>query len=82
MIEINEKVAFHIRRDEANFDRACDEAYRHARMLLGLDDDGNLTNVPDADRSASIVLEFNRFVHGASMVGHEFMYWFTTWVEQ
>jgi hypothetical protein len=79
--KIGEKVDIRVERQEANMDRACDEAYRMALIYLGIDDDGYANNVKDAGRDGSIMLQFVSFIHGASMVGHAFTYHFQTWIE-
>jgi len=65
-----------ITRKEANFDRACDEAYTMAAHLLGMTENGHST-IKGWDRSScSIRVKFVRYEHTGSMVGHTYTYVF------
>ena len=83
MYKINEIVEIPIDRDEANFDRACDSAYRVACATFGLDDDGYCKHVKYSKRSTdSIIVEFKTYKHDASLTGHNHIYIFNIWVER
>jgi hypothetical protein len=77
MYQLGEKVAIDITRQEADFDRACDEALRQALRLFGVDANGYPRNVHNVDRSsATIVVEFLGCTLTASMMGREHLYRF------
>ncbi len=78
-----EKVPIHISRQESNFDRACEAAYKYALMRFHADDDGYLNNVKDSERSTdSVVVEFVSYRHTGGMGGQSFQYEFVAWVER
>lgn len=66
-----------ITRREANFDRACDEAYQRAVAMLGIDEDGHANRVKGWERSSCCIrVVFEKYEHIGSMVGHEHNYYF------
>jgi hypothetical protein len=66
-----------VTRKESNFDRACEEAYSRAVMIMGIDDCGHSDRVKGWDRSrCHIQVVFERYEHIGSMVGHEYNYIF------
>lgn len=66
---IGQGVTIHIDRQEANFDRACDEAIYRALRLFGVDDCGHINNVEGAQRSdSSVEIKFVEYQVGLSMV--------------
>lgn len=64
-------------RQEASFDRACDEGYSRAVTMLGVDDDGHAKRVKGWERSSCFVrVVFESYTHTGSMGGHEHVYVF------
>lgn len=81
--EVGEKIDIYVSRQEPNFDRACDMAYKMALMRFDCDDCGHLNNVKDSDRSSdSVIVEFKSYRHSGSMVGQSVDYCFVAWVER
>ena len=79
---INSKIIAIIR-DEPNFDRACDEAYRQALRIWDVDEDGHINGVPDSERSTdSIVVEFTKYHRTGGMGGQSNIYDFLTTVHR
>lgn len=65
-----------VTRRESNFDRACEEAYGRAVVIMGIDDCGH-SSVKGWDRSSCCIrVVFDRYEHTGSMVGHEYTYIF------
>ena len=66
-----------VTRKESNFERACEEAYSRAVMIMGIDDCGHSDCVKGWDRSSCVIrVVFERYEHTGSMVGHEHNYIF------
>lgn len=83
MIIESTRQSFPVVRTETGFDKACDTAYEYALGLFGVDDCGHLTKVPDSVRSTdTIVVQFDNYRHTGCMVGQEYVYTFTTWIER
>lgn len=83
MIEVLARENITVSREECNFDRACDTAYRMALSKFDVDDNGHIARVPGAERSCcSVVVEFVKYVHGGSTVGHSHEYTFEARVEK
>lgn len=62
-----------ITRFEANFDRACDEAYRLAVSMFGINEDGHSERIKDWERSRCwIQLDFVSYIRS----GQEHCYTF------
>jgi hypothetical protein len=81
MYEINEKVEIVITRNESNFDRACESAWRRAIDTFGIDEFGHSIKVKGFQRSTDyIVTEFKTYKHTASMCGHTYDYIFEAYV--
>lgn len=52
----------HVSRQDANFDRACDSAFRLAVGSFGIDEDGHSDRIPEWERSTcSIYLTFESY---------------------
>ena len=83
MYQPGQRVEFHVFRNEANFDRACDEARTHANITFGCNEDGHLKNVTGSDRSKdSVVIEFVSYRVSVGMSGHCHQYRFSTFVDR
>jgi len=83
MFEIEQRVQISVFRDEPNFDRACDNAYKQAIIKFGLDASGYFTRVRDSCRSTDTInVLFVSYHHGASMTGHVCTYIFFAWVSR
>lgn len=66
-----------VNRRESSFDRACDEAYNLAVMMLGIDDSGHSTRVKKWDRSTCFIrVVFESYEHVGSMGGGSHKYTF------
>jgi len=64
-------------RKEANFDRACEEAYRYALMVFGIDDSGHSQKLKGWDRSSCCIkVTFLSYSQVGSMGGHDYNYEF------
>jgi hypothetical protein len=74
---IGEKVEATVIRNETNFDKACDSAYRLAISIFGIDEFGHFNNVKNANRnSAYLAVTFKSYKHTGSMSGQEMVYTF------
>jgi hypothetical protein len=63
-------------RQEANFDKACDEAYDKAISILKIDEDGH-SSIPIWHRSSCfVIVSFQEYLHTGSMGSHEHKYIF------
>lgn len=81
-IKIGQKIPITITRRESNFDRACDEAYKHALIKFGIDEDGH-SKIADFERSSdSIVVEFIRYQLSGGMGGLQHLYAFKAWIDR
>ena len=81
--KVGEKISIQVSRTEANFDRACDMAYRMALVRFDCDDCGHLNNVEDSQRSTdSVEVEFKSYRHSGGMGGQNITYIFEAWVER
>lgn len=61
-IKIDQCIERTIYRKEANFDRACDEVFNHALMILEIDEYGHSDKVEEWDRSScSIEIQFVKY---------------------
>ena len=64
-------------RSEAGFDRACEDAYRMAVALLGIDGGGHSARIKGWDRSCCFVrMKFKRYRQSGSMAGISHLYTF------
>jgi hypothetical protein len=71
------KFDFYIRRQETNFDRACDDAQSRALEMLGADDYGHMNKVPGWHRSTdAISIKFISLSMDGSMMGWGYSYKF------
>ncbi len=78
---LGQKVRILVTRKEANFDRACDEAYRQAIGAFEVDESGHIINVEGAERSDhGMFVEFDSYQVSGSMVGIVHYYSFEAWV--
>lgn len=83
MFRIGQIVEIVIDRTEPNFDKACEQAYKKACKIFGVDEDGHITNVENSARSTdSVVIDFKHFRCSGSMAGGECYYVFDTWVHR
>jgi hypothetical protein len=83
MYQINECVDIIVSREEANFDRACDTAYRHALSQFQVDQDGHIKAVKDSERCRdSIEVQFVSYVLSGGMSGVSHTYMFQAWVSR
>ena len=81
--KIGEPLDFFITREEADYDRACDEAYRHALMLFDVDDCGHILSIKDSERSTdSIMVQFVKHCQHGGMSGRCHRYDFVAVVER
>lgn len=79
----DEKVRIHIRRSEADFDRATDQAYVRALSIFGVTVEGHFTEVRESKRSDdTLVVSFTGYQCRGSMAGIEHIYDFQAWVEK
>lgn len=76
MPKILKSEEIYITRKEANFDRACDEAYNSTVSLLGIDDDGHASVKGWIRSSCHVRIQFVRYEYVGSMAGHEHTYVF------
>ena len=68
------KREINVNRNEANFDRACDEAHRLACIQFGLDDDGYSYIVKDWERSNCLIqVCFKSYRHATSCHTYTFI---------
>jgi len=79
MIQIkpNQNRFLTVTRQESNFDRACEEAYELALVLVGADHDGYMLNVEGTDRSTDALhVEFvtYRVKDGLAAIEHEYRF--------
>jgi len=58
-----------ITRQEANFDRACDEVHQYAIWYFGIDEDGHSNKLPDWERNCRIEIEFTKYISSYTRVG-------------
>lgn len=66
-----------VTRQEANFDRACDEAYDRAVLVFGIDDCGHSAKVKGWDRSSCyVVVTFTSYCQTGGMGGDSYTYEF------
>jgi hypothetical protein len=73
-MRIGDSIQVYAHRQEANFDRACDEAFKSALCLFGIDEDGDSTRVAGWKRySCRVDIAFNKYVR----MGCEHCYSFT-----
>ena len=80
---LNERVSLFItRKDEADFDRACESAYKQAiQAHFEVDDCGHIINVEGADRSEhAVYVDFKSYQVQGSMAGIVHWYVFEAWV--
>ena len=71
-----------VTREDANFDRACDTAYKIALSMFEFDDYGHC-KVPGYDRSEhSLTVEFWDYTILGNMTGVSHIYKFRTWVNK
>ena len=71
------KTDFIVSRKESNFDRACEEALKHALIILGADEDGYLKKVEGWERSTdSIEINFIRLSMMGGFMGWSYCYEF------
>jgi hypothetical protein len=84
MYQLNEEVDILVSRtSEPSFDRACEQASRIACNMFGVDDCGHINNVKGAERTtASIEIEFKRYISSGSMCGWSHDYVFVARVVQ
>jgi hypothetical protein len=84
LYEIGERVDIRVVRDsEANFDLACEQAYKMALDKFGCDDLGDLNNVIASDRAVdSVVVAFVSYVCVGNMLGQSHAYKFSAWVSR
>ena len=69
---------FRVERQEADFDRACDEAWRRYMSIIGMDDDGYATRVDGWERSRDeISVQFVGYVRWGSW--HHYRFTGTVW---
>lgn len=79
MIKLNEKKDIYVIRDEANYDRACDSAWRTALHLFGINENGHSTDVEDWERSyCSLNIKFIQYSRSDST----HLYTFEAWAEK
>ncbi len=71
-----------VRRREPNFDRACDEAYRWAVSLFGIDEAGHAKDKRFDRSSSCLKVQFKTYTHTGSMGGQEYLYEFEAWMEK
>ena len=72
-MKIGESIEFSVHRSEANFDRACDEAYRLAVMMFGIDENGRSGRVDGWESSTCwIDLEFVRYIRSGGVHDYAF----------
>jgi hypothetical protein len=68
---------FDIIRKESNFDRACEEAYDRAIMLIEIDEDGHSRKIKEWERSSChISVSFDGYERTGGMGGHTHSYTF------
>lgn len=73
MYNIGDSKEIPVIREEANFDRACDAAYKFALMQFMVNEDGHAEWVSGWERSCcSIEVEFISYKRS----GNEHVYWF------
>lgn len=77
-----DKYSFCVFREEANFDRACDTAFRMARSCFGISPEGHSTKFPKFARSRdSIRLRFIKYQALGGMGGVDHLYEFEACIE-
>ena len=63
MKNIGDETFIRITRQESNFDRACDSAYKYALAYFEIDEDGHSRRVKDWERSCCwIEIEFRSYI--------------------
>jgi hypothetical protein len=83
MTELNQRIEIVVRRQEANFDCACDEAYKRALTIFDVNDDGRINGVSDSCQSSdTLYVVFIRHYHSGSIVGQEHVYLFEAFVSR
>jgi hypothetical protein len=79
LIKIGDIEEIVVTRREANFDRACDEAYCQAVAYFGIDEDGHSDRVKDWERSDCwLEVEFSKYTR----VGQDHCYKFLLHAEK
>lgn len=66
-----------VSREDANFDRACDNAWAAALSLFGVDTDGYFMAISPARRDVILCVKFDSYRLCSSMGGPRHTYYFT-----
>ena len=77
--EIGKQYETEVWRDEANFDRACDMAWRLTINKFGIDEDGHSSRVEGYERSTCT--PFMAFA-GYVRIGASHLYTFDVWIDK
>ncbi len=73
-MQINDKKEIVIIRQEANFDRACDQAHRQAIAYFGIDEDGYSAYVENWERSeCCIKIDFKEYTRMGNQHHYSFI---------